>query len=185
MKKALLQWLQSSWSLQQLAVPGNNSTNTSAPSATQNSEAVTTVSILAKDFAPDDPNVQKLIKGIEDGMKAEGKNVKLQITPVQSGTYSEKMGLLLQSGNIPDLIYFQGGDYQFATTQKILEDLTPYIDKSKYVKASMNPYNIERMKNYPYLLWLSPVNSAIPVVRQDLMDKTTSGKSSFGKPNNR
>lgn len=161
---------------------GNNSTNTSAPSATQNSEAVTTVSILAKDFAPDDPNVQKLIKGIEDGMKAEGKNVKLQITPVQSGTYSEKMGLLLQSGNIPDLIYFQGGDYQFATTQKILEDLTPYIDKSKYVKASMNPYNIERMKNYPYLLWLSPVNSAIPVVRQDLMDKTTSGKAALENP---
>ena len=60
------------------------------------------------------------------------------------------MGLLLQSGNIPDLIYFQGGDYQFAMTQKILEDLTPYIDKSKYVKASMNPYNKERMKNYPY-----------------------------------
>ena len=45
---------------------------------------VTTVSILAKDFAPDDPNVQKLVKGIEDGMKAEGKNVKLQITPCKA-----------------------------------------------------------------------------------------------------
>jgi len=115
-------------------------------------------------------------------MKAEGKNVKLQIVPVQSGTYSEKLGLLLQSGNIPDLIYFQGGDYQFAVTQKILEDLTPYIEKSTYVKASMNEYNKERTKNYPYLVWLSPTSNSVPVVRQDWLNKTASGKDLLANP---
>lgn len=137
-----------------------------------------TIAIVDKDLTPDD----KLLKGIEEGMKTEGKNVKLQIVPVQSGTYSEKLGLLLQSGNIPDLIYFQGGDYQFAVTQKILEDLTPYIEKSTYVKASMNEYNKERTKNYPYLVWLSPTSNSVPVVRQDWLNKTASGKDLLANP---
>ncbi|MDU0203927.1 extracellular solute-binding protein [Paenibacillus sp. MAH-36] len=163
----------------------NTSAPTSAPAATTSGEASkepVTLSIVAKDLMGDDPGVQKLVKGIEEGMKAEGKNIKLKVVPVQSGTYSEKLGLLLQSGNIPDLIYFQGGDYQFAVTQKILEDLTPFIDKSTNVKASMNVYNQERMKNYPYLLWLSPPNSAVPVVRQDWFDKTASGKDLLANP---
>ncbi len=137
-----------------------------------------TISIVYKDMAPEDP----WIKAVEDGMKAEGKNVKLEFVPVQSGTYSEKLGLLLQSGTIPDLIYFQGGDYQFAMTQKILEDLTPYIEKSTYVKAAMNPYNEERTTNYPYLVWLSPSTTKVPVVRQDFFNKTASGKALLDNP---
>lgn len=137
-----------------------------------------TITIVDKDLTQDD----LLIKGIEDGMKAEGKNVKLEVVPVQSGTYSEKLGLLLQSGNIPDLIYFQGGDYQFAITQEILEDLTPYIESSTNVKAAMNPYNQERTKNYPYLVWLSPTSNSVPVVRQDWLDKTASGKELLANP---
>ncbi|MBE9914686.1 extracellular solute-binding protein [Paenibacillus donghaensis] len=137
-----------------------------------------TISIVYKDMTADDP----WIKAVEEGMKAEGKNVKLEFVPVQSGTYSEKLGLLLQSGTIPDLIYFQGGDYQFAITQKILEDLTPYIEKSTYVKAAMDPYNQERTKNYPYLVWLSPTTTKVPVVRQDFFDKTSSGKTLLENP---
>ncbi|TCZ76605.1 extracellular solute-binding protein [Paenibacillus albiflavus] len=136
------------------------------------------ITIVDKDLAADDP----LIKGIEEGMKAEGKNVKIEIVPVQSGTYSEKLGLLLQSGTIPDLIYFQGGDYQFAKTQQILEDLTPYIEKSTYVKAAMSPFNQVRTKNYPYLVWLSPTTTKIPVVRQDWFDQTASGKDLIANP---
>jgi ABC-type glycerol-3-phosphate transport system substrate-binding protein len=79
-------------------------------------------------------------------------------------------------------MYFQGGDYQFAITQKILEDLTPYIDKSTNVKASMNEFNKERMKNYPYLLWLSPPISAVPVIRQDRLDQTAAGKEVLANP---
>lgn len=148
----------------------------------QTGEEPVTITIADKDFPQDDPNTQKLIKGIEEGMKAEGKNIKLEIAPVQSGTYSEKLGLLLQSGNIPDLIYFQGGDYPFAITQQILEDLTPYIDKSEYLKASMNKFNLERTKNYPYLVWPASTATSVPVVRQDWFDKTTSGKALLENP---
>ena len=38
------------------------------------------------------------------------------------------------------------------------------------------------MKNYPYLLWLSPINNKVPVVRQDLLDKTTVGKDIAANP---
>lgn len=149
-----------------------------SPGAGNGSGDPVKISIVYKDMTPEDP----WIKAVEDGMKAEGKNVKLEFVPVQSGTYSEKLGLLLQSGSIPDLIYFQGGDYQFAMTQKILEDLTPYIEKSTYVKATMNPYNQERTANYPYLVWLSPTTTKVPVVRQDFFDKTASGKALLSDP---
>jgi ABC-type glycerol-3-phosphate transport system substrate-binding protein len=161
---------------------GKQPSKDEAATTVQTGQEPVTITIVDKDLSPDDPVAQKFIKGIEDGMKAEGKNIKLQIVPVQSGTYSEKLGLLLQSGNIPDLIYFQGGDYQFAVTQKILEDLTPYIDKSTYVKASMSTFNQERLKNYPYLVWLAPTTTAVPVVRQDWFDKTTSGKELLANP---
>jgi len=140
-----------------------------------------TITMVAKDWEGD-PLTPRLLQAIEEGMKAEGKNVKIELVPVQSGTYSEKLGLLLQSGTIPDLIYFQGGDYQFAITQKILEDLTPYVEKSTYLKDSLNPFNLERLKNYPYLVWPSPTQTAVPVARQDLFDKTASGKALLEDP---
>jgi putative aldouronate transport system substrate-binding protein len=158
------------------------SSSASASSGASASQEPVTITMVYKDVPPDDPNTIKLVKGIEEGMAKQGKPVKLEVVPVQSGTYSEKMGLLLQSGTIPDLMYFQGGDYNFAINQKILEDLTPYIEKSTYVKAAMTDYNKEKMKNYPYLLWLSPVRAQVPVVRQDWLDKTPSGKTLLENP---
>ncbi|MFD0715891.1 extracellular solute-binding protein [Paenibacillus sp. GCM10027626] len=164
-----------------LVVSACSTKNTEAPSETPqgSGDEPVTLTIAHKGIlSADDP----LLKAIEEGMKEEGKNVKLKFAQVQSGSYPEKLGLLLQSGEIPDLIYFQGGDYQFAITQKILEDLTPYIEKSTYVKAAMNPYNVERTKNYPYLVWASPTSNVIPAVRQDWLDKTASGKALLEKP---
>ncbi|MBH5318355.1 extracellular solute-binding protein [Paenibacillus sp. GSMTC-2017] len=152
-------------------------TETAASSANPTDQPVT-ITIVDKDLNTEDG----WVKGVEEGMKAEGKNVKIELVPVQSGTYSEKLGLLLQSGNIPDLIYFQGGDYQFAVTQGILEDLTPYIEKSVNVKAAMSPFNQERTKNYPYLVWLAPTSNWIPVVREDWFNQTTSGKTLLEDP---
>lgn len=166
---------------------GKAASNSPQPSASggeepsANSEPVT-ITVANKDFPPEDPNTDKLLRAIEAGMAKQGKPVKLEIVPVQSGTYSEKLGLLLQSGTIPDLIYFQGGDYNFAMNQKILEDLTPYIENSTHVKASMSELNKERLKNYPYLIWLAPIRAQVPVVRQDWFDKTASGKTLLENP---
>lgn len=38
----------------------------------------------------------------------------------------------------------------------------------------MEDYNVERMKNYPYLLWLAPARVSTPVVRKDIAEKTES-----------
>ena len=43
--------------------------------------------------------------------------------------YADALGVMLLSGDIPDLIYFQGGDQKMAE-QGILEDLTPWIEKT-------------------------------------------------------
>ncbi len=145
-------------------------------------QAPVTITMAAKDFKTEEPNTARLIQAIEKGMAAEGTPVKIQLVPVQSGTYSEKLGLLLQSGNIPDLMYFQGGDYQFAITQQILEDLTPFIEKSTYLKAQLDPFNKERLKNYPYLVWPAPSATYFPVVRQDWFDMTESGKALLDNP---
>lgn len=160
------------------AACGSSETKDSGSDQSPTGKDEITISLVGKDLPPD----ARVIKGIEEGMKEEGKNIKLEVVPVQSGTYSEKLGLLLQSGTIPDLIYFQGGDYPFAMTQQILEDLTPYIEQSTYVKASMNSFNQERTQNYPYLVWLSPTNSQIPVMRQDWFDQSTTGKELLANP---
>lgn len=157
---------------------GSSGTKDAGDAQSSSEQEAVTISIVGKDLPPD----ARVIKGIEEGMKAEGKNIKLEVVPVQSGTYSEKLGLLLQSGTIPDIMYFQGGDYAFAITQQILEDLTPYIEQSTHVKASMNVFNQERTKNYPYLVWLSPTSSQIPVMRQDWFDKSATGKELLANP---
>lgn len=122
---------------------------------------------VLKDMPKNDPTVIKLLATVEEAMAKEGKYIKLDILEIQEGTYADSMGLLLQSGTIPDLIYFQGGDYQFAVTQQILEDMTPYIENSRYIKDVLESHSVAAMKNYPYLLWIAPTRTKVPVVRGD------------------
>lgn len=138
---------------------------------------------VIKDMSADDEASQRLLETISEGVSDQlGKEVHISLAPISEGSYSESVSLLLQSGEIPDLIYFQGGDYQFAITQQILEDLTPYVEGSTYVKAMMEPYNEKRMANYPYLLWMAPDRIKVPVVRKDWFDASESGKALLSDP---
>lgn len=74
-------------------------------------------------------------------------------------------------GDIPDLIYFQGGDAKMADQKGILEDLNPWIEKSPNLKAALWPHNVDRLKNYPYLLYIYPPARPQPVIRKDWLDK--------------
>lgn len=142
-----------------------------------------TIKAVIKDMSSDDEVSLKFLETVSSGVSEQlGREVHIELEPISEGNYSESMSLLLQSGKIPDLIYFQGGDYQFAITQGILEDLKPYIKNSQNVKALMQPINDERIKNYPYLLWLSPDRIKVPVVRQDWLDGTKSGKALLENP---
>lgn len=142
-----------------------------------------TIKAVIKDMSADDEVSLKFLEAVGQGVsKKLGREVTIELAPISDGTYSESMGLLLQSGEIPDLMYFQGGDYQFAITQQILEDLTPYIEGSTYVKAMMQPFNEARVANYPYLLWLSPDRIKVPLIRKDWLEASAAGQKLLEDP---
>lgn len=141
--------------------------------ASQASGEKVTLRMIKKDALPEDPVYQEWIKQLNDGLDKAGINAELELVSMQSGTYSENLALLLNSGDIPDIIYFQGGDEEFALNQQILEDLTPYVEGSTYIKGMIDKraYSKTRLENYPYLIYLSPLSTKIPVIRTDILDK--------------
>jgi len=151
-------------------------------SSKKTKDGKTIIRLAAKDDAPSNPAAVKYYDELAKALKKdENINVKFELVEVPQGTYAEKLNLLLTSGDIPDLIYFQGGDQQIAQ-QDLLEDLTPYIEKSKNIKNIIEPQNKQRLKNYPYLLWIKPLDQKTPVVRKDWFDKMASSKDLMANP---
>lgn len=159
----------------------SQSSTTQAAQTTAASKEPVQLSLVMKDEGPSNPTAVKYFQEVEKGLAEEGINVKINLVEMPAGNYAEKLGLMLTGGTVPDLIYFQGGDLPFSQ-QGLLEDLTPYIEKSKYIKSSLNPFNAERMKNYPYLLWIKPIASAVPVIRTDWLNKLQSSKALLENP---
>ncbi|MDP4086375.1 MAG: extracellular solute-binding protein [Bacillota bacterium] len=157
----------------------NNAADTSKA---KNSDGQTVIRVVTKDDGPSNPESVKYYNTLEKALKRdENLNVKFQLVEVPSGDYSEKLNLMLTGGDIPDLIYFQGGDQQMAQ-QNLLENLTPYVKNSKYIKNILQPYDKERLKNYPYLLWIKPLDQKTPVIRKDWFDKMTTSQKLMANP---
>jgi putative aldouronate transport system substrate-binding protein len=129
------------------------------------------IRIVSKDFGPTNPDDVKHVKRIEDALRAQGTDLAIELVDLPSSGYADKLSVMLLSGDIPDLIYFQGGDAKMVE-QGVLEDLTPAIAESKYIKDALWPHNVERLKNYPYLLYVYPVRGPQPVIRKDWLEKT-------------
>lgn len=140
---------------------------TAAPALAQ-----TTIRLVSKDLLTTNPDDMKEIEAIEAGLKAQGHDIDIQTVDLPGGTaaYGEALGIMLLSGDIPDIIYFQGGDQKMAD-QGILEDLNPWIEKSENIKAALWPHNVDRLANYPYLLYIYPPRAPQPVIRQDWLDQ--------------
>ncbi|HEY0034693.1 MAG TPA: extracellular solute-binding protein [Devosia sp.] len=134
--------------------------------------AQTTVRLVSKDLLSTNPDDVKEIEAIEAALKAQGKDIDIQTVDLPSGTsaYADALGVMLLSGDIPDIIYFQGGDQKMAE-QGILEDLNPWIEKSEHIKAALWPHNVERLAAYPYLLYIYPPRAPQPVMRKDWLDQ--------------
>ena len=131
-------------------------------------DAPVTVKAVVKDVFPDEEDVVRLCAAIEEKMAVHGQYVKLVFVDPPASGYASAMPLAVLNGEIDaDLIYFQGGD-QAVSAQGLLEDLTPYIEGSVWVKALMEETNAQKLKNYPYLLWLAPARVSTPAVRGDL-----------------
>ena len=97
-----------------------------------------------------------------------------------AGNYAEKISLMIMSGDVPDLIYFQGGDDKIAM-QDLLVDLRPYVDKSKSLKTVLDQHSKLRLESYPYLVWVAPPRVRAPVIRQDWFDSLPSAKAGARK----
>ena len=137
--------------------------------------------IAMKDLSPSNEKHQAYIKRIEEGLAEKNVYVKIEVIEMPQGNYAENLGLMLLGGDIPDIIYFQGGDEQMAD-QNILEDLTPYINSSETIKNSLLDYQKERVKNYPYLLWIKPIANKVPVVRTDFLESMDTGEALLANP---
>lgn len=161
---------------------GDNTGNKEQTTKIGTKDAPVKVTYLCKDVVPTEENVQKLVTQIEEGMAAEGNYVDLEILEAPAGKYADVVPIAFRTGQIkPDIIYFQGGDLAIAQ-EGLLEDLTPYIEKSTNIKALMQEHNTEAVKNYPYLLWLAPARVQIPVMRSDWFNQLASSKALLENP---
>ena len=129
-----------------LAACSNNDESTSKNNKKDKSDSgkTTTLRIVMKDDNNSNPVSAKYFEAIEKGLlKDENLKVKFKLVDLPQGNYAEKLNLLLNSGDIPDMIYFQGGD-QAISSQGLLEDLRPYVKKSKYLKDIIQAYDQNR-----------------------------------------
>ena len=138
------------------------------------------VRLVLKDLDTD-PNGARFIELIEKGMAEAGTPVDIELVKVPAGAYAEKISLMIMSGDVPDLIYFQGGDDKLAM-QGILEDLRPLVAKSKYYKGLMDQHSIQRLESYPYVAWIAPPRVRTPVMRRDWYDSLPSAKAVTAAP---
>lgn len=129
-----------------------------------------TIRIVAKDLLNTNPDDVKLMQKYEEALKARGTDLKIEIVNLPASGYADKLGAMLLSGDIPDLIYFQGGDTTMSE-QGILEDWNNWLPKTTYLKDALYPHNVARLQNYPYLLYVFPPRVSQPVMRADWLSK--------------
>ena len=130
-----------------------------------------TIRVVSKDLTTSNPDDVKLMKAYEEALKAKGTDIHIQVIDLPSSGYADKLSAMLLSGDIPDLIYFQGGDAKMAE-QGVLEDWNNWLPKTTYLKEALFPHNVERLKNYPYLLYVYPPRMPQPVIRADWLEKS-------------
>ncbi len=130
-------------------------------------DGVTTIRMVISEFPMSDPTNVAHLRQIEAGFeKYSGKKINIEMVPISDSGYAENLNLMILGGDIPDLIYFQGGDEVIAN-QDLLVDFGPYVKNSKIMQNVLMDFNKDRLNNYPYLLWLAPPRARTAVVRED------------------
>lgn len=132
------------------------------------------ITIALKDESPTNETTAKYFETLEKQFNEEyGYDVKLELVEMPAGSYADSLNLKITSGEIPDLMYFQGGDVAMVE-QDVLLDLTSYVDESKYLKDAMQEHSKARLENYPYLVYLRPVSNGVPVISTELANSLSS-----------
>ncbi len=157
--------------------------STAAVAEIGSADAPVPVSIMIKDVTPDDADTIAVVEAIEQGMAAQGNYVDITILEAPAGTYIEVVPLAFRTGEInPDLIYFQGNTDTPVIAEGLLEDLTPYVEASTYVKEVMGAHSKARLASSPYLLWLAPAKFSAPVMRSDFLNQAPSKDAFLADP---
>lgn len=138
-------------------------------------DAPVAVSIQMKDVDPADAENQAIMAAVEAGMAAQGNYVKITLLEAPAGKYIDVTPLAFRTGEInPDIIWFQGNTDAGCVSEGLLENLTPYVEGSTYVKAIMGEHSKARLQSSPYLLWLAPAKYSAPVIRKDFLEAAPS-----------
>lgn len=130
----------------------------------------TVLRVVIKDTIESNPLDAAHMARIEAAMAAQGTEIDIQLVEVAAGGYADKLNLMLLSGDIPDLIYFQGGDEQIAA-QDLLLDWRPLLEGTEYLLDGLWPHNIARLDNYPYLLYPFAARTKAPLIRTDWLEQ--------------
>jgi len=130
-----------------------------------------TVRMVLKDFISTNANSVAHVERIEAALAEQGQDIDIEIVDLPASGYANALGIMLLSGDIPDLIYFQGGDQKIAD-QDVLEDWRPWIAKTEHLKNALYPHNKARLDNYPYLMHVFPLRAQQPVIRTDWLVAT-------------
>ena len=134
----------------------------------------TVVRVVIKDTSESNPLDAAHMTRIEAAMAAQGNEIDIQLIDLPAGGYADKLNLMLLSGDIPDLIYFQGGDEQIAN-QDLLLDWQPLLEGTAYLQDALWPHNVARLANYPYLLYPFAARTKAPLIRTDWLEQTGLG----------
>ena len=135
------------------------------------SDSGQTIKMVLKDFSPSDEVNTQFLRNVEAGFEAwSGKKINIEAVQMPEGAYAEKLNLMLLGGEIPDLIYFQGGD-EVISNQGLLVDLNNYVKSSDTMEKAMMDFNRERLANYPYILWIAPPRARTAVIREDWFEE--------------
>ena len=95
------------------------------------SDSTQTIRMVLKDFSPSDEVNARFLKNVEAGFETwSGKKIHIEAVQMPEGAYAEKLNLMLLGGDIPDLIYFQGGD-EVISNQGLLVNLNDYAKSSE------------------------------------------------------
>ena len=129
-----------------------------------------TIRVVEKDLLTTNREDVEHIHRIEQALARQGHDIKIEIVNLSSSGYSDVLNVMLLSGTIPDLIYFNGSD-QKMVEQGILEDWRPWIAKTHYLKEALWPHNKLRLQNHPTLLYVYPLRARQPVIREDWLQK--------------
>jgi putative aldouronate transport system substrate-binding protein len=163
---------------------GSGSAAVSSGSAIGTADRPVKVTYIKKDVDPiTDADITKQLELlIEKGMAAQGKYIDLEFLSAPTGSYATVVPIAYRTGQFsPDIIYFQGGDLPIAQ-EGMLVDLTPYVESSTWIKGLLQEHNKAALSNYPYLLWLAPPRTQIPVIREDHYNKLKSAQTVMENP---